>query len=209
MQADKFRIVLLDTKYRNPNHYICIALGSAFERNPDVEFVRKADPLDALSVAHEHRCNLFVAFDGEELDAILCERLSTLCGRSVLWVTEDPYEIDVNVRHSKLFDLVFTNDSASVDNYGPKGRHLPLAGATEFHDHAVIPADKPLRYELFFAGTAWPNRTAFVRSVLRDIPPTGVSSLRCRPTNICRRATSTCPRACCHGERRRSTSGAL
>lgn len=171
MQADKFRIVLLDTKYRNPNHYICIALGSAFERNPDVEFVRKADPLDALSVAHEHRCNLFVAFDGEELDAILCERLSTLCGRSVLWVTEDPYEIDVNVRHSKLFDLVFTNDSASVDNYGPKGRHLPLAGATEFHDHAVIPADKPLRYELFFAGTAWPNRTAFVRSVLRDIPP--------------------------------------
>lgn len=170
MQADKFRIVLLDTKYRNPNHYICIALGAALERHPNVEFVRKADPVNALNVAHEHRCNLFVAFDGEELDTILCERLARLCGRSVLWVTEDPYEIDANVRHSRLFDLVFTNDSASVDNYGVKGRHLPLAGAVEFHDNVVIPVERPLRYELFFAGTAWPNRTAFIRTILEDLP---------------------------------------
>lgn len=170
MQDDKFRIVLLDTKYRNPNHYICIALGAALGRHPNVEFVRKADPIDALAIAHEHRCNLFVAFDGEEFDTILCERLAGLCGRSVLWVTEDPYEIDANVRHSRLFDLVFTNDSASVNNYGSKGRHLPLAGAVEFHDNAVIPVDRPLRYELFFAGTAWPNRTAFIRTILNDLP---------------------------------------
>ncbi|WP_428840593.1 glycosyltransferase family protein [Burkholderia multivorans] len=66
---------------------------------------------------------------------------------------------------------MFTNDSSSVVAYGAKGNHLPLAGSVEFHSLPVCPQDEPLRYELFFAGTAWPNRSAFLRSVLKDFPP--------------------------------------
>lgn len=170
MSSEKYRILLLDTKFRNPNHYICIALRDAFGRSDNVEFIVKADPLDAINKAYEHRCNLFVAFDGEELDRTLCSRLAHACGRSLLWVTEDPYEISVNKHNAVIFDLVFTNDSSSVIEYGEKGRHLPLAGAIEFHDIPVLPTDRPLRYDLFFAGTAWPNRTAFVRSILGQMP---------------------------------------
>jgi glycosyltransferase involved in cell wall biosynthesis len=170
MISQKYRVLLLDTKFRNPNHYICIALRDALARSPQVEFVIKADAVDAIDLAYKHQCDLFIAFDGEEVDQTLCKRLAHACGRSILWVTEDPYEVSVNKRNAAIFDLVFTNDSASVSEYGAKGRHLPLAGAVEFHDIPVLSADKPLRYELFFAGTAWPNRSAFVRSILGDMP---------------------------------------
>jgi glycosyltransferase involved in cell wall biosynthesis len=170
MTTAKFRVLLLDTKFRNPNHYICIALREALRRSSQVECVVEAGPLDAISRVYENACNLFIAFDGEELDQTLCRRLVHACGRSLLWVTEDPYEVSVNKRNASIFDLVYTNDSASVGEYGAKGRHLPLAGAVEFHDISVLPADRPLRYELFFAGTAWPNRTAFVRSVIGEMP---------------------------------------
>ncbi|HDR9050590.1 TPA: glycosyltransferase [Burkholderia vietnamiensis] len=170
MKPAKFRILLYDTKYRNPNHYICLAILGALKRHPDVEFVAKADPLNAMSIAIEQRCNLFIAFDGEELNTSLCEQLASVCGRAVLWVTEDPYELSVNVRNAKLFDLIFTNDSSSVAAYGLKGVHLPLAGAVEFHLIAPLPPTHALRYELFFAGTAWPNRSTFLRSVLKHIP---------------------------------------
>ncbi|KVL17070.1 glycosyltransferase family protein [Burkholderia sp. MSMB1826] len=170
MNTAKFRVLLLDTKYRNPNHYICLAVLGALKRHPDVEFVANADPIDAMSAAVKNRCNLFIAFDGEELDTTLCAQLSRACGRAALWVTEDPYEININVRHAEYFDLVFTNDSSSVDAYGGKGNHLSLAGSTEFHSLPVCPVDRPLRYELFFAGTAWPNRSAFLRSILKRFP---------------------------------------
>ncbi|WP_250865921.1 glycosyltransferase [Caballeronia sp. INSB1] len=170
MTNRKYRVLLLDTKFRNPNHYICIALREALARSGDVELVIKADAIDAIELAYRNRCDLFIAFDGEELDTTLCRRLAHECGRSILWVTEDPYEISINKRNAEIFDLVFTNDSSSVAEYGSKGRHLPLAGAVEFHSIPVLPTDKPLRYDLFFAGTAWPNRTAFVRSILGDMP---------------------------------------
>lgn len=170
MNDDKFRILLFDTKYRNPNHYICLAILSALKRHSGVAFVAKVDPLDAIAIATRNQCNLFIAFDGEELDSALCARLASICGRSVLWVTEDPYELELNLRHSRLFDVVFTNDSSSVSAYGDKGRHLPLAGATEFHSLPVLALEQSLRYQLFFAGTAWPNRSEFVRSILSQMP---------------------------------------
>ncbi|MDN8100034.1 glycosyltransferase [Burkholderia multivorans] len=171
MNPAKFRVVLLDTKYRNPNHYICLAVLGALKRHPDVDFVAKPDPIDAVATAIANRCNLFIAFDGEELDVTLCSQLAKACGRAALWVTEDPYELQVNIANSRLFDLVFTNDSSSVQAYGVKGNHLPLAGAKEFHSLPVYPESQSLRYELFFAGTAWPNRSAFLRSILKNFPP--------------------------------------
>jgi glycosyltransferase involved in cell wall biosynthesis/spore maturation protein CgeB len=165
MENSKFRVLLLDTKGSNPNHYICIAIQHALQSLPFVELVIKANLHDAVAKAADSNCNLLFAFDGEELDREICRRLVAICGLSVLWVTEDPYEISKNVANAALFDLVFTNDSSSVSQYGAKGRHLPLAGAKDFHLHPVADHDQ-LRYDLFFAGTAWPNRVEFFRKVL-------------------------------------------
>lgn len=162
-----FKVLLLDTKKSNPNHYICVAILQALRVSPLVESVIKADAHNAIQKAAANECNLLFVFDGEELDRELCRRLATVCGYSVLWVTEDPYEISINVANAELFDLVFTNDSASVSRYGAKGRHLPLAGAKNFHFHPIVEFDR-LRYDFFFAGTAWPNRVEFFRDIFED-----------------------------------------
>lgn len=161
-----FRILLLDTKGSNPNHYICLALEHALRAAPNVEIVIKADLHNAISEAARGQCNLFFAFDGEELNRTICARLAAVCGRSVLWVTEDPYEIQVNVANADLFDLVFTNDSASAAAYGNKGRHLPLAGARPFHLLDLPANASAFRYDTFFAGTAWPNRVELLKQLV-------------------------------------------
>src|ERR1700694_2867467 len=115
-----YRVLVLDTKPRNPNHYLCLAICDAL-RHAGVEtvYVRYDD---AIRKAREHRCNVFLAFDGEEMHSDICRRLAALCDISVLWIADDPYEAPVNLAASELFDLVFTNDRDSVSRYGAKGR---------------------------------------------------------------------------------------
>jgi len=161
----KFRILLLDTKRENPNHYICLALFQALKNSSHVEVVIKAELHDAIFEADKNKCNLFMAFDGEQLNRFICKKLSEICGLSVMWVTEDPYEISINVKNSDLFDFVFTNDSGSVNAYGKKGRHLALAAAKNIHYLPILNKNK-LRYDYFFAGTAWPNRVELIKDLL-------------------------------------------
>ena len=160
----KYRILLLDTKPSNPNHYICLGIFDALKNNPNVEFVFRATFGDAADAAKKNRCNLFFAFDGEGLHFELCRRLKEVCGYSILWVTEDPYELHVNLQAIDLFNRVFTNDSGSVDAYGGKGVHLPLA-ATQYIQYRPVQEDDSCLYDLFFAGTAWPNRVDLIRKI--------------------------------------------
>lgn len=94
------RILLLDTKTQNPNHYICLAIQQAFMATSGVDHVVKAELHNAVSEAVKHGCNLFFAFDGEELEFSICSRVAAVCGLSVLWVTEDPYELNTNVANA-------------------------------------------------------------------------------------------------------------
>jgi glycosyltransferase involved in cell wall biosynthesis len=164
----KLNILLLDTKQNNSlNHYICLAIEKALSRNPNVATVIKADLTDALSKAIHHKCNLFFAYGGEELIKPICSRLRDVCGKSILWTTEDPYELKVNLSNAYLFDLVFTNDSGSALAYGEKGRQLPLAASKEFHFIPLKKKINDLRYDTFFAGTAWPNRVDLVKDLIK------------------------------------------
>lgn len=163
----QWRVLLLDTKRSNPNHYICLGIERALRQSIRVASVTKADYLTAIEQARTGRCDLLLAFDGEELDRSIIARLAEICGTSVAWVTEDPYELCTNTGNLDLFDLLFTNDSGSVAAYGSKGRHLPFAADPHLH-FREIPGDEDDRhymYDLFFAGTAWPNRVEFLREL--------------------------------------------
>lgn len=158
-----WRVLLLDTKKSNPNHYICLAIKEAFEAHPQTEKIVSADYGNAIARAIAGNCNLFVAFDGEELERGICARLAALCGTGVLWITEDPYENSVNRNNADLFDLVFTNNSSSVGTYGAKGRHLPFAASPTLHFQPIHAENDGYLYDLFFVGTAWPNRVKFIK----------------------------------------------
>lgn len=167
----QWRILLLDTKRSNPNHYICLAIERALREHPAVDVVVKADYLVAIEAARKNGCNLLLSFDGEELNRSIVARLQSICGTSVAWVTEDPYEQGTNKQNLDLFDLVFTNDRGSVDAYGDKGRHLPFAADQGMHFHPVpdSPVEGHYLYDLFFAGTAWPNRVQFLKELQSEI----------------------------------------
>ncbi|HYG88456.1 MAG TPA: glycosyltransferase [Azospirillum sp.] len=160
----RHRVLVLDTKIANPNRYLPVALHRAFAADPSVGTAVLATYREAMAAAEAMRPTLLLAFGGEEIDHFLLHKLIRLSGRSAIWFTEDPYELSRNLASAELVDLVFTNDRASVARYGSKGHYLPLAGFEPFHERPLDPAGR--RYDLFFAGTAWPNRVEMFQKLL-------------------------------------------
>ena len=167
----KWRILLLDTKPGNVNHYILLGIEAALKQDDRVESVHFAGYADALNSAIENGCNFFLAFDGENLDRGICRRLASVCGTSVLWLTDDPYVRDpVNLANADLFDFVFTNDSASVPYYKGKARHLPFAANPRFNFQTIPERDENhYLYDVLFVGTAWPNRVRFLKELIKNL----------------------------------------
>ena len=162
------RILFLDTKPNNPNRYISRALFSALRRHAAATEVVWASYVDALDLALEQSFDAFIAFGGEEAHNPVVQRICRLVPKRIVWFTEDPYETYRNRTVAEDFDLVFTNDAASVRDYGGKGRHLPLAGDRDSQFLPVLAAKT--RYDLFFAGTAWPNRLKFLSELRKSRP---------------------------------------
>lgn len=76
---------------------------------------------------------------------------------------------DFNVENAELFDYVFTNDPSCAEYYHGKGHYLPLAASPSIHERPVLPAAE-LEYDIFFAGTMWPNRVHTLRKVIAAFP---------------------------------------
>lgn len=167
---EKWRILLINSKKSDPNFYICLQVRNALQRHADVERVELVDYTDAITVARNGSFNLLIVYGGESINRPIIYTLKKFCGTSAVWFTEDPYELSNNIRQSDLFDCVFTNDPGSVSKYPCPACFLPLASSEEFHYHEIPESDEDYRYDVSFIGTAWPNRTEFIRSLLKAKP---------------------------------------
>ena len=162
--------VLYNTNYtHNPNSYLTLAvLDAAREVFGDGNVVladnRSLAPL-AASGAHD----VLICLDGQRLHEGLLRRVRHAFGCVALWQFEDPFMLDYNLQHLDLFDHVFTNDPACVAAYGAKGHYLPLAASQALHFRPVKP-DAELDYDIFFAGTMWPNRVQSLRRIVAAFP---------------------------------------
>ena len=162
------RILLLDTKANNPNRYIANAVFRALKRHPTVHEVAWATYAGALTAAQRTTFDAFLAFDGEEADNPIVERLCQIVPRRAIWFTEDPYAIHRNIEVARHFDVVFTNDRRSTSCYEAPTYHLPLAADIDMHYCKIL--DQPRPYDIFFAGTAWPNRIEFIDKLRKERP---------------------------------------
>ncbi len=163
----------------NPNAYLTLAIEDALRRLVGTE-VRRVDETTLAPAAAAGPHALLVCIDGQRLDRGLIARVRPGFRKLVLWVFEDPFMLDHNLASLDLFDLVFTNDPSCVAAYGPQGRYLPLAGSRMLQYRDVLP-DQRLRYDIFFAGTMWPNRVAALRRIIAAFPHASMK-LIC-PTN--------------------------
>ncbi|TNC12758.1 glycosyltransferase [Methylobacterium terricola] len=164
-----YRILVLDTAAQTHNSYIALAIVDALRRHPAVERVRQADYGNAVDLFRREGCDTVLALGGAGADLAVLGRLCAMAVRSVLWTTEDPYELEENLRVAAPFDLVFTNDLGCLPAYGARGQHLPLAGSRLFHDHPPVLDDAFFLYDLCFVGTAWPNRVDTINRILDGV----------------------------------------
>lgn len=98
--------------------------------------------------------------------------LSKMCRRMDLplcsWVTDDPYEIDINLESSECFDWIWANDKASLPFYDSENvSHLPLAADPETHCLPFPGKESHYLYDVSFVGVEFPNR----RKILGELRP--------------------------------------
>jgi spore maturation protein CgeB len=81
------------------------------------------------------------------------------------WLHDDPYEFDCGFKAADVAQTIFSNDRWSVEHYrGGRVFHLPLAACP--HEHYKDLTSHPIKkFDLFFAGAAFPNRIRMFRSL--------------------------------------------
>ena len=159
------KLFVLNSKLSDSNGYIYQALVRALGRRIDIQLhVISCSELRQIPVDPSNQALL--VYGGEELHQIPSEYLQRAFGRRAIWFTEDPYELKRNIVSADLFQVVFTNDSGSLNVYRG-GLHLPLAA-----DPALVPQVPVCDPEnlLFFSGTAWPNRKKLLSKLLTSWP---------------------------------------
>lgn len=162
--------VIYNTNYtHNPNAYLTLAIERAAREILGKDQVVVADNRSLGELASKGEHETLICIDGQRINIPLLQRVRPAFKTMILWTFEDPFMKEFNAANAGLFDHVFTNDPVCVEAYGSKGHYLPLAASVSLHDRKIKKADE-LDYDIFFAGTMWPNRVETLRHVITAFP---------------------------------------
>ncbi len=162
--------VIYNTNFtHNPNSYLTLAVMDAARQVFGGGDVVLADNRTLAPLAAAGLHDVLICLDGQRLHEGLLRRVRHAFTTMVLWLFEDPFMLEYNLRNIALFDFILTNDPGCVAAYGAKGHYMPLAASERFH-HRNIKPDVDLEYDIFFAGTMWPNRVRSLRRILTAFP---------------------------------------
>lgn len=110
---------------------------------------------------------VLLCLDGQRLNVNILQRAIRYCAVAALWTFDDPYNLGSHLEIVDLFDLIFTNDRSCLSAYGERGFYLPLAAPASLIDETD--ASEPM-FDIFFCGTAWPNRVTLINRLIGDRP---------------------------------------
>lgn len=162
--------VIYNTNYtHNPNAYLTLSVGRAAKALWGEENVVVADNMNLLPIAASGEHEVLICIDGQRSDVELLKRLRPSFKTMILWTFEDPFLLEFDINISIYFDYVFTNDPACVPFYKTNSHYLPLGGSESIHYREVKESDN-LDYDIFFAGTMWPNRVGVLRRIIASFP---------------------------------------
>lgn len=162
--------VIYNTNYtHNSNSYLTLAVARAAKELWGEENVVVADNMTLLSIAATHEHEVLICIDGQRTDFELMKRLRPCFKTMIFWAFEDPFMLDFNVHVTSNFDYVFTNDPSCVDSYQVEAYYLPLGASKSIHFRDIKNTES-LDYDIFFAGTMWPNRVEVLRRLLIAFP---------------------------------------
>jgi glycosyltransferase involved in cell wall biosynthesis len=162
--------VVYNTNFtHNPNSYLTLAIHDAAVHLFGATNVVLADNRSLAPIAASGVHDTLICIDGQRLQESLLRRVRPAFRTVIMWLFEDPFMLDYNIKNRSLFDYIFTNDPECVPSYGGKGHYLPLGASPKFH-HRPVRADADLEYDIFFAGTMWPNRIQSLRRITAAFP---------------------------------------
>jgi spore maturation protein CgeB len=135
--------------------------------------VRQVHPQNLLhETIREYRPDLMLVVHGSRTPVQLIRYAKTLGVTTVLWLVEDPYEIDYH-RGSMVnaFDFVFTNERQAVYEYShPRVTYLSWCCNPRVHKKMNVP--NSYHSDLCFVGMGFPNRVQVLNSIastLKDL----------------------------------------
>lgn len=162
--------VIYNTNYtHNPNYYLTLAFERAAKTVLGDSNVVVADNMSLADLAAQGEHDVLICIDGQRINMELMRRVRPAFKTMIFWAFEDPFMVSFNVDNIGLFDYVFTNDPSCVEFYQGKGHYLPLGASLSLHERKVKTA-ADLDYDIFFAGTMWPNRVETLRRVITAFP---------------------------------------
>lgn len=162
--------VIYNTNYtHNPNSYLTLGVERAAKKIFGADQIVVADNMSLASLASSGQHDTLICLDAQRINIQLLRRVRPAFRTMILWTFEDPFMRDFNVDNAALFDFVFTNDPSCVPYYKGKGYYLPLAAIRSIHERKVL-NQAALDYDIFFAGTMWPNRVKTLRHVIASFP---------------------------------------
>ncbi|GAB6853582.1 glycosyltransferase [Asaia astilbis] len=162
--------VIYNTNYtHNPNSYLTLAVERAARALFGSDQILLADNMTLAGAAASGEHDTLICIDGQRINTQLMRRIRPAFKTMILWTFEDPFMRDFNVENSNLFDYVFTNDPSCAEHYRGKGHYLPLGASRTIHQREVKEGDA-LDYDIFFAGTMWPNRVETLRRIIAAFP---------------------------------------
>ncbi|MBO1359595.1 glycosyltransferase [Acetobacter sacchari] len=162
--------VIYNTNYtHNPNYYLTLAIERAAKTVLGDDAVVVADNMTLAGIAASGRHDVLICIDGQRINSELMKRVRPAFKTMIFWAFEDPFMVEFNVNNTGIFDYVFTNDPSCVSEYKTPAFYLPLAASVSIHERKVRAANE-LDYDIFFAGTMWPNRVETLRRVIAAFP---------------------------------------
>ncbi|MBW4601980.1 MAG: glycosyltransferase [Calothrix sp. FI2-JRJ7] len=175
------RILIHNAKTTNNNFHLLHSLWQAFKETSLQ--IQISQPQTLQLFIKNFQPELIICFGGEQISPAI-KHLKSSNAKWILWTTEDPFEINFNKQIAKHFDIVLTSDKASQNLYShPHCYYLPLAASKNWFYHPVIKQPSKLLYDLIFIGTAWPNRTNFLKELLSLLKQNYFTSRFILPTN--------------------------
>jgi len=123
-----------------------------------------------LEKAGTGKYDLVFFFHGMMMPEETLARLRDMGVPTVVWMTEEPYELKPSVQRSRLFDYVFLQDRSTEEHQrrlsNPRTWYLPHGFAPSIH-RPVEPPPERYRSEVCIVGTAFPRRVRLVRALAK------------------------------------------
>ncbi|MBI5330560.1 MAG: glycosyltransferase [Betaproteobacteria bacterium] len=157
----------------NSNPDIRRSLAQGFSELLGAEAVGESNFHDVLDAMERHAPNLVVGPGSCLLPESAYLDWRRYCDRHgcqlAFWLTDDPYELDLDWKAFQIADQVFSNDANTVLHLDrPNLTHLPLAASRERHGREVR---TKLDCDLFFCGVAFENRKRLLRAAAPALTP--------------------------------------